>query len=245
MTPAAIAAMPLACGNRRLRVDEVFEVAPGESEALLIRNRGARLDLLGSGMTGGEIVLEGDAGAYAGLAMSGGRLTIRGQAGPFAGAAMQGGILEIGGNAGDWLGGGLPGERRGMTGGLILLRGDAGRRAADRQRRGVILIEGNAGDFLGARMVAGTTIVLGAAVGRYPGFAMKRGTLLLRHGAGQMLPTFADAGLQELGFLRLLAKYLAPHSAKFAAAAPHFAALRRFVGDAASGGKGEILAAGD
>ncbi|HSY85976.1 MAG TPA: formylmethanofuran dehydrogenase subunit C [Verrucomicrobiae bacterium] len=245
MTPAAIAAIPLACGNRRLRVDEVFEVAPAESEALLIRNRGARLDFLGSGMTGGELVLEGDAGAYAGLAMSGGRLTIRGPAGPFAGAAMQGGILEIGGNAGDWLGGGLPGERRGMTGGLILLRGDAGRRAADRQRRGVILIEGNAGDFLGARMVAGTTIVLGAAVGRYPGFAMKRGTLLLRHGAGQMLPTFADAGLQELGFLRLLAKYLAPHSAKFAAAAPHFAALRRFVGDAASGGKGEILAAGD
>jgi hypothetical protein len=90
----------------------------------------------------------------------------------------------------------------------------------------------------------GTTIVLGAAVGRYPGFAMKRGTLLLRHGAGQMLSTFADAGLQELGFLRLLARYLAPHSAKFAAA-PHFAALRRFVGDAASGGKGEILAAGD
>jgi formylmethanofuran dehydrogenase subunit C len=245
LTAEAVAAIPLVCGNRQLRVDEVFEVAPAESEALVIRNQGARLDHLGNGMTAGELILDGDAGAYAGLAMSGGRLTIRGQAGPFAGAAMQGGILEIGGNAGDWLGGGLPGERRGMTGGLILLRGDAGRRAADRQRRGVILIEGNAGDFLGARMVAGTTIVLGEAVGRFPGFAMKRGTLLLRHGARQMLPTFADAGRQELGFLRLLAAYLAPHSSKYAAAAPHFAALRRFVGDAASGGKGEILAAGD
>jgi formylmethanofuran dehydrogenase subunit C len=245
MMPEAVAAIPLACGNRRLRVDEVFAVAPAEGPALVIRNQGARLDLLGSAMTGGELVLEGDAGAYAGLAMSGGRLTIRGPAGPFAGAAMQGGILEIGGNAGDWLGGGLPGERRGMTGGLILLRGDAGRRAADRQRRGVILIEGNAGDFLGARMVAGTTIVLGEGVGRYPGFAMKRGTLLLRHAGRRMLPTFADAGRQELGFLRLLAKYLTPHSARYAAAAPHFTALHRFVGDAASGGKGEILAAGD
>jgi formylmethanofuran dehydrogenase subunit C len=245
MTPEAIAAIALTCGNRQLRVDEVFEVAPAAGEALIIRNQGARLDLLGSAMTTGELTLEGDAGAYAGLAMSGGRLTIRGQAGPFAGAAMQGGILEIGGNAGDWLGGGLPGERRGMTGGLILLRGDAGRRAADRQRRGVILIEGSAGDFLGARMVAGTTIVLGEAAGRYPGFAMKRGTLLLRHATGQMLPTFADAGLQELGFLRLLGAFVAPHSSKYAAAAPHFAALRRFVGDAASGGKGEILAAGD
>ena len=243
MTTEAIAALPLACGNRQLRVDEIFELAPTEAEALVIRNQGARIDFLGSGMTGGEVVLEGDAGAYAGHAMSGGRLTIRGRAGPFAGAAMQGGILEIGGNAGDWLGGGLPGERRGMTGGLILLRGDAGRRAADRQRRGVILIEGNAGDFLGARMVAGTTIVLGEAVGRYPGFAMKRGTLLLRHGTGQMLPGFADAGLQELGFTRLLGAFLSPHSPRYAAAASHFAALRRFVGDAASGGKGEILAA--
>jgi hypothetical protein len=58
---------------------------------------------------------------------------------------------------------------------------------------------------------------------------MKRGTLLLRHTTGQMLPTFADAGLQELGFLRLLGAFLAPHSSKYAAAAPHFAALRRFV----------------
>jgi len=245
MTAEDLAALPLACGNRQLRVDEVFEIASTDGEALVIRNQGARLDFLGSGMTGGELVLEGDAGAYAGLAMSGGKLTIRGQAGPFAGAAMQGGILEIAGNAGDWLGGGLPGERRGMTGGLILLRGDAGRRAADRQRRGVILIEGNAGDFLGARMVAGTTIVLGETVGRYPGFAMKRGTLLLRHATGQMLPGFADAGRQELGFLRLLNRFLAPHSPKYAADAPHFTALRRFVGDAAAGGKGEILAAGD
>jgi formylmethanofuran dehydrogenase subunit C len=245
MTPEAIGAIALACGNRQLRVDEVFAVAPAEGPALVIRNQGARLDLLGSAMTGGELVLEGDAGAYAGLAMSGGRLTVRGQAGPFAGAAMQGGILEIGGNAGDWLGGGLPGERRGMTGGLILLRGDAGRRAADRQRRGVILIEGNASDFLGARMVAGTTIVLGEGVGRYPGFAMKRGTLLLRHAPGQMLPTFADAGRHELGFMSLLTAYLAPHSAKLAAAAPALMELRRFTGDAAAGGKGEILAAAD
>ena len=39
MTPEAIAAIPLACGNRQLRVDEVFEVAPAAGEALIIRNQ--------------------------------------------------------------------------------------------------------------------------------------------------------------------------------------------------------------
>src|SRR5262249_4804091 len=143
-TKEAIGAIELASGNRRLRVDEVFDIAPGESAALVIRNRGARLDHVGREMASGELLLEGDAGAYAGLAMSRGQLTIRGPAGPFVGAAMRGGIIEIEGHAGDFLGGGLPGERRGMAGGLILLRGDAGQRAGDRQRRGTILIEGNA-----------------------------------------------------------------------------------------------------
>jgi formylmethanofuran dehydrogenase subunit C len=239
--PAAVAALELPCGNRRLRLGDVFEVARAETPLLLIRNRGARLDQIGRAMTTGEIEVEGDAGAYAGLAMTGGRLRIRGNAGPFAGAAMRGGLLEIEGNAGDGLGGGLPGERRGMAGGLILLRGDAGARAAERQRRGIILIEGSAGDYLGARMVAGTTIVLGGAIGRDPGFAMKRGTLLLLGTVGRLLPTFADAGAHELGFLGLLAAHLREHSPRFAAAAAGLVRVRRLVGDAAAAGKGEIL----
>src|SRR5262249_37647530 len=160
---AAVGALELLCGNRRLRVDTVFEVGASEAAELRIRNRGARLDHVGRGMAGGRLIVEGEAGAYAGLGMTGGHLTIQGDAGAFAGAAMQEGVLEIAGNAGDFLGGGLPGERRGMAGGLILVRGDAGNRAGDRQRRGTILIEGRAGDYLGARMVAGTTIRLGAA----------------------------------------------------------------------------------
>ncbi len=241
MSVAAIGAIELLCGNRRLRVDEVFEVTPGESPALTIRSGDAALDCIGRGMTSGEIIVEGEAGAYAGLSMSGGRLTVRGNAGAFAGAALRGGDLEIEGDAGDWLGGGLPGERRGMTGGLILLRGNAGNRAADRQRRGIILIEGTAGDHLGARMVAGTTVVLGGAVGAFPGFAMKRGTLLLLGAVRRMLPTFADAGIHELGFVGLLAAHLAEHSPRLGAVAGRLARLRRLVGDRAADGKGEIL----
>jgi formylmethanofuran dehydrogenase subunit C len=238
---AAVGGIELACGNRRLRVDTVFEVDAGDAGELHIRNRGARLDYVGRGMASGRVVVEGEAGAYAGLAMTGGHLEIRGNAGAFAGAAMRGGILEIAGNAGDFLGGGLPGERRGMAGGLILVRGDAGARAGDRQRRGTILIEGRAGDYLGARMVAGTTVVLGGEVGVYPGFAMKRGTILLFGGAHRLLPTFADCGVHELGFLSLLAAALRPHSRGLAEVLPRLAQVQRLVGDAGAAGKGEIL----
>jgi formylmethanofuran dehydrogenase subunit C len=240
-----IGAIEVACGNRRLRVDAVFEVGAGETGELRIRNRDARLDFVGHGMASGRITVEGEAGAYAGLAMTGGHLTIQGHAGAFAGAAMRAGIIEIAGNAGDFLGGGLPGERRGMAGGLILVRGDAGDRAGDRQRRGTILIEGRAGDYLGARMVAGTTIVLGGEVGLYPGFAMKRGTILLLGRARRLLPTFADCGLHELGFLRLFAAALRTHSTRLADALPRQEQVRRLVGDAGAGGKGEILLAGN
>lgn len=240
-TAAEIAAIELACGNRKLRVDEVFDLAPAPDTTTVIRSTGARLDNLGQAMSAGELVLEGPAGAYAGLAMTGGRLLIRGPAGPFAGAAMEGGSLEIEGDAGDFLGGGLPGERRGMAGGLIVLRGNAGRRTGERLRRGVIVVEGSAGDFLGARMVAGTIIVLGEA-GRFPGFAMKRGSLLLRYPAAALLPGFVDAGIHELSFIKLLRKQLMRHSAKFATDPSFAAGLRRMVGDTTAGGKGEILA---
>ena len=238
---AAIGAIELDSGKRRLSVGEVFDIAAGDEATLVIRGRGAALDYVGRDMTRGEIGVEGDVGAYAGLAMKGGRLTVGGNAGPFAGAAMRDGILEIKGNAGDGLGGGLPGERRGMSGGLILLRGDAGARAAERLRRGVILIEGSAGDYLGARMVAGTAVVLGPQAGRHPGFAMKRGTLMLLHPPRHILPTFIDVGVHELGFVRLLARHLGAHSPRFAAAAPRLARLSRLVGDQAAAGKGEIL----
>jgi formylmethanofuran dehydrogenase subunit C len=241
----AIGAIELDCGNHRLRVDEVFKISPGEGATLVIRNRGAKLDYVGRAMTLGELVVEGDSGAYAGLSMSGGRLRVRGRAGMFAGAAMRGGILEIEGSAGDWLGGGLPGERRGMSGGLILVRGDAGNRAGDRQRRGIILIEGSAGDYLGARMLAGTTIVLGKNVGLYPGFAMKRGSLLLLGSIRRVLPTFADSGVHEFGFLNLLLAHLRKHAPGIGAAAVRLKQLRRLVGDAAANGKGEILVPSD
>jgi formylmethanofuran dehydrogenase subunit C len=243
LDPAAIAAIELPCGNRRLRLGDLCAIAPGDPADLCIHSSDAKIDYVGRGMTSGRVTVEGDVGAYAGLGMRGGHLIVKGHAGAFAGAAMHDGVMEIDGNAGDFLGSGLPGERRGMAGGFIFLRGDAGNRAADRQRRGIIVIEGNAGDYLGTRMIAGTTIVLGKS-GAWSGYAMKRGTLLMADQPIRIPPGFVDCGVHELVFLRLLIAALRDRSARLAAAAALFKQVRRFAGDASAASKGEILIAG-
>ena len=85
-------------------------------------------------------------------------------------------------------------------------------------------------------MIAGT--VVAGTVGDHPGYGMRRGTILVRsHGA--MLPTFVATGSHRLVVLRLLARTLAvvaPEAAQMATAT-----VRRFSGDLATLGKGEIL----
>jgi formylmethanofuran dehydrogenase subunit C len=240
MSAAAIAGLPLPSGNGTIAAGDLFAIAPGDAADLVIAGDAARLDFIGHGMASGRITVDGPAGAHAGQAMRGGTLAVAGDAGPWAGAAMAGGLLIIGGNGGERLGGAPPAALTGMSGGLIVVRGGAGRRTGDRQRRGVILVEGDLGDGAGARMLAGTLIGLGAS-GRNPGAGMKRGTLLLAAPPSALLPSFADAGRHELGFLRLLLRYLDGHSAKLAALAALWTNPRRLVGDRAGGGKGEIL----
>jgi formylmethanofuran dehydrogenase subunit C len=153
---------------------------------------------------------------------------------------MQGGAIAIAGDAGERLGGALPGQMRGMSGGLVTVGGNAGDRAGDRMRRGTIVVRGGAGAGIASRMIAGTVVVLGAA-GPWSGLDMKRGTVLLRALPQRMLPTFADAGEHDLGFLRLLVRAAgleAPLARELAALGTR---VRRHVGDAAAGGTGEIL----
>jgi formylmethanofuran dehydrogenase subunit C len=133
-----------------------------------------------------------------------------------------------------------PGDMRGMSGGLVVVRGNAGLRAGDRMRRGVIAIGGGVAAHAGSRMIAGTLLVLGAT-GAYPGFAMKRGSVLLRQPPASMLPTFRDAGSHELGFLKLLARAIRAEATPALDLEGLGARVHRYVGDAAAGGKGEIL----
>jgi formylmethanofuran dehydrogenase subunit C len=80
-------------------------------------------------------------------------------------------------------------------------------------------------------------------VGLLPGFAMKRGTLLLGQDA-ELPATFNDCGSHDLMFLRLFARHVAEAAPDGAAILPVATRVRRFVGDRGNGGLGEILFAG-
>ncbi len=218
LDPGALGALRLPGGDE---VADLFEIAPGDARHIVFRGATARLTHIGAGMRTGDITVEGDCGARAGQGMRGGRLLITG-------------------DAGDFVGGAPAGARQGMRGGLVAIHGNAGARVGERMRRGLILIGGDAGACCGSNMLAGTIYVAGN-VGALPGFALKRGTLLLGR-APQSLPvTFQDSGEHCLLFLTLLDKQLQREGAGFARFLPLAKKARRYCGDLACGGTGEIL----
>ena len=74
-----------------------------------------------------------------------------------------------------------------------------------------------------------------------PGFSLKRGTLLLAHMPDSLPVTFQDSGEHSLLFLRLLEKQLQRDCESFARFLPFGQKVRRYCGDLAWGGTGEIL----
>jgi formylmethanofuran dehydrogenase subunit C len=220
------------------KVGDLFKISEGDLKNLRYEGGSSRFDLLGAKLLPGfAIHVEGDVGAQCGRLAKGGSITVAGSAGPHAASGNLGADLEIKGDAGDFLAGPLAGELAGMAGGRIIVRGKAGERAGDRLRRGIIVIEGDAGEDLGARVIAGTIICLGEAKGRI-GYLNKRGSIALAHG-GCFGSTYVDCGAHELTFARLFARSLRDHSA--AAADLLSQKLRRYGGDTAVYGKGEIL----
>jgi formylmethanofuran dehydrogenase subunit C len=236
-----VKALHLDAGRERVAVGEVFSVRGKDPRSIRFMGDTARLDGVGHEMTDGAITVEGDAGAQAGRRMKGGSLIIGGSAGPWAGSQMSGGRITIAGDAGDRLGGPLPGELQGMAGGVIVVGGRAGERAGERMRRGLVVVRRDAGAYAGYRMIAGTLVVLGKA-GPMPGTLMGRGTIIAGKGAAALSPTFADCGVQELAFIGLLARALAAEGIETGGLLRK--PLRRFAGDLAALGKGEIFTVG-
>jgi formylmethanofuran dehydrogenase subunit C len=239
MTAAEIERIELQTTRRRVMLADIFRLRMGDAAQIRIEASCDRLDRIGHEMTGGEIVVEGDVGARAGRLIADGRLTIHGDAGPWAASGMKGGSIEIFGNAGDRLGGPLAGEIAGMRGGVVVVRGRVGERAGDCMRRGTMLVEGAAGAYAGSRMIAGTLVVVGRS-GPLPGYLMKRGTIALGDGSEELSPTFIDCGVHDLIASRLMASFIEGYSAR--AAKLFLRPLRRFAGDMATLGKGEIFA---
>lgn len=236
---AALAALPLLVGNRKVPLGELAEVVAGDADTLVIEGAFPGLDRLGFGMEAGRLEIYGDVGAYLGQGMGGGRIELFGSAGVYAAASMRGGTLHIAAHAGDFLGGALPGDAAGMLEGTVLVGGDAGERVGDRMRRGLIAVRGRLGDHAASRMIGGTIAAL-AGCGTDPGYAMRRGTLYLGRAPANLLATFAANGAHELPWLRLLARQLAGQDP-----AVDLPSLRagRWTGCASVGGKGEILVA--
>jgi formylmethanofuran dehydrogenase subunit C len=237
MDPTDIGAITLQCGKSRIRADELFTISGSDTQHIVIRNSYRKLDCIGKELDGGEITVEGSAGAYLGLGMKSGNIEVTHNANIFAACEMQNGFIQINGDAGDFLGGALPGSKQGMKGGTVLVKGNVGERAGDHMRRGTLLIEGNAGDYCASRMTAGTIAVMGQ-VGKYPGYAMRRGTLLLWNQPA-LSATFNDCGSHILAFLPVLLASFKKFDSKFAS--EKFNRVQRYCGDMAEMGRGEIL----
>jgi formylmethanofuran dehydrogenase subunit C len=215
-TAAEIERLSIVFGNRAVPLAELLRVTGAPGDTLVLAGTDARCDSIGEGLDGGTLVVEGDAGLY-------------------AARAMKGGTLHVRGNAGDLFASALPGTRRGMAGGIARIDGGVGDRAGEFLRRGIVLVGGDAGAYCGARATAGTVVVLGRA-GAMAGWSLRRASLVLARMPVSMPPTFGDAGVHELLYLRLLARALG-------LAEDRFARVRRFAGDTQAGGKGEILVA--
>jgi len=246
LTPRGLAGMArrdlertrLGQSKRAAAVGDIFRMAGDDAGEIVFDGGSTRFDRVAAGLADGLVRIIGDAGAQAGRGMEGGRLIVEGNAGPHAGSGMRGGRLEIGGDAGDHLGAPLAGETTGMSGGLVIVRGSAGAFAADRMRRGLIAVLGGAGRYAGCRMIAGTLVVVGGT-GEMPGYLMRRGSILLDRMPESLSPSFVESGAPDSVIALLLDRHLVAEGIlgrSLLGASP-----RRFGGDNAVLGKGEIL----
>jgi formylmethanofuran dehydrogenase subunit C len=208
-------------GSGRSRLGDLFEIRATEGERVRLVGDLGRMDGIGAGLTGGTLVVEGDAGWYVGQGMSGGSIEVKGRVGPQAGGA-------------------LPGAKRGMTGGEILVRGSAGPGTGSGLRRGLIVVEGEVAEGAGRAMLAGSIVVFGA-VGAEPGLWSKRGSVVAL-GAVTPPATYRYACTYRPSYLPVTLRYLKRRYG-CPVTPDHLAGLyRRYSGDLAELGAGEILA---
>jgi formylmethanofuran dehydrogenase subunit C len=199
---------------------ELFDITGNANGHIRFTGDLATIDRLAAGLTSGHVTVEGNVGAEAGLGMSGGALVIQGNAGDRAGAAP-------------------PGFKRGMRGGELIVRGSAGLEAGAAMRRGLLVIARAAGDRAGLGMIAGNIVVFGPA-GSNTGLWSKRGSVVAL-GSITPPPTYTYACTYQPIHLRLLLTRLR-NQYGLAVQRRHFTGFyRRYSGDIAELGKGEIL----
>jgi formylmethanofuran dehydrogenase subunit C len=194
------------------------------------------------GTPAGLLRFEGDLRHARGLAagLAGGTVVVEGSVGEDAGLGMGGGVLRIRGDAGARAGGAAPGHKRGMTGGELVVDGAAGPEAGAGMRRGLLVVGGDAGERAGLGMLAGTVMVFGAA-GTGAGQWSRRGSIVA---LGAITPpaTYRYACVYRPVHLRLTLTHLRSRHGMPVADRHLDGTYRRYSGDLAELGKGEILA---
>jgi formylmethanofuran dehydrogenase subunit C len=247
--PASWASLPaadLATGTVRLArsgtvaLGSLFDISGNPDGTLTFSGDLSRADRVGAGLAGGTVRVQGSVGDRAGAGMTGGRLEISGSAGNSTGEGMAGGAVLVRGNGGHRTGGAAPGRKRGMTGGEIVVLGSVGDETGASMRRGLVAVGGSAGACTGLSIIAGTVVVFGS-IGRDAGLWGKRASIVSM-GSVEMPATYRyDCELQPV-YLRLLLLRLRNVFGVPVTAAQVDGYYRRFSGDFAESGKGEILA---
>jgi formylmethanofuran dehydrogenase subunit C len=239
LAASEIAALPVWIGAHAAKLGDFFDVAGERSASVRIVGELARVHGIGTGMVGGTLVIDGDAGRRVAAAMRGGTVEVTRSVGDDAGVAMSGGTLRIHGNAGARLGAALPGAAKGMTGGEIVVTGSAGTEVAARARRGLVVVGGDVGERAARAMIAGTLVVLGRTAAR-PGRQSKRGSIVA---VGEILvpPTYLYACTYRPAFVRFMMTYLRRRYGLTIDERVVGGRYRCFRGDAGDPGKGEIL----
>jgi formylmethanofuran dehydrogenase subunit C len=215
-----ISALPVRHDGRTRALGDFFTVRGERTARVRVVGSLEAADGIGTGMAGGEVVIEGNVGRDLGLAMSGG-------------------TVDVHGNAGANAGGAAPGAARGVTGGELIIRGSVEASAASGMRRGLMVVTGDAGCGAGRGMIAGTIVVFGsiaAGVGRF----LKRGSIV---GFRDMTrpATFRYACTYRPPHLRVLFLYLHRQYGVPIAEAHVTGRYHRYSGDLAELGRGEIL----
>ena len=208
-------------GGAPVPLGDLFEISGSPAGRIRFEGDLTGVDRLGAGLAEGEVVVDGSVGDEAGMGMSGGVIDVRGDAG-----------ARTGGAEGD--------ARRGMTGGELLVRGRAGAEPGARMRRGLLVVTGDVAGHAGPGMIAGTVIVFGGT-GPAPGRWSKRGSIVTM-GSVPVPPTYRYACTYRpdhlrLTLLRLRRRYDLAVDERYVSGL-----YRRYSGDLADLGRGEILA---
>ena len=197
-------------GSRELR--EFFEIKGNPAESaeeteIVLTGDLRKVKMIGKGMNGGIIKIEGDVGMHLGAEMIAGRISVKGSVDAWAGAEMSGGNIQIEGNAGDYLCACYRGSSDGMKGGRVYVAGNVGREMALHMRKGFIAVKGNVAEMAAARMKGGTIMVCGE-LGPRACTESTKGMVFALGKIDSISPTYKYSGSSEREFTGYYVRYL-------------------------------------